>query len=580
VAGTRHAMKLHAGMFLAALASACSKSQPASVLLVTLDTTRADALGCYGASPSVTPHLDALAAEGITFEWARTVTPTTLPAHTSMLTGLYPNRHTVRDNSLSAVPASATTVAELAQAAGVACGAFVSAKVLDRAFGLDQGFAMYTQPARENDIISSTGFAARGAEETALDATRWLASLEPEQPFLAWVHFFDPHRPWTASPQWLERASGNPYLAEVAATDAAVGSLIDELRRLGRLDHTTIVVVGDHGEGLGEHGEDSHAYFVYDSTLRVPLLVRRRDGARAGERVSAMASVVDVGPTICEALGIRTLPDVDGQSLYACAPDAARGVYFESFYGLLHYGMAPLVGWVDARGKYIHSSTQEFYEPVRAPREPRNLVEERSDIAAAHREQIARTLARATLEQGTSVQADAALLRNIESLGYASAPSFSGPLPDPLASSARPSPHHRADELRACDQGQRLFERGRFAEAEKLLGRVAQENPDNTFALEFLAHAQLRLGKFAQARASFERALERGPERAASLRGLGFALHQLREADQARARLTRAAELDPSDLEALRMLLHLAQEAGDSAAEERWRAALKSAAEL
>ena len=571
-------MKLHQGLLLAALAGACSKSEPACVLLVTLDTTRADALGCYGASPSVTPHLDALAAEGITFEWARTVTPTTLPAHTSMLTGLYPNRHTVRDNSLSAVPAAATTVAELAQSAGVACGAFVSAKVLDRAFGLDQGFSQYTQPARENDVVTSTGFATRGAEETALDAVRWLESLPSGQPFLAWVHFFDPHQPWTASKEWLERAQGNPYLAEVAATDAAVGSLIDALRRLGRLEHTSILVVGDHGEGLGEHGEDSHAYFVYDSTLRVPLLVRRRDRARAGERVSAMTSVADVGPTICEALGIRTLPDADGVSLYARAPDASRGVYFESFYGLLHYGMAPLVGWVDPRGKYIHSSTPEFYEPVRAPREPRNLVEERAAVVAAHHEQIARTLARPSLEQGNSVQGDAALLRNIESLGYSSAPVFSGPLPDPLAPSARPSPHRRADELRACDQGQRLFERGRFADAEKLLERVVSENPDNTFALEFLAHAQMRLGKFAASRASFERALERGPERAPTLRGLGFALQQLGETDQARARWTRAAELDPSDLETLRMLLQLALEAGDSTAEARWRAALKTAA--
>ena len=570
-------MKRALALLLVALASSCSKSEPASVLLVTLDTTRADALGCYGAKPAVTPHLDALAAEGITFEWARTVTPTTLPAHTSMLTGLYPHRHTVRDNSLSAVPASATTVAELARAAGIACGAFVSAKVLDRAFGLDQGFEHYSQPARENDVLTSTGFALRDAAQTTLEATRWLESLAAERPFFAWVHYFDPHQPWTASEEWLARAEGNPYLAEVAATDHAFGQLVESLRRLGRLEHTTIVVVGDHGEGLGEHGEDSHAYFVYDSTLRVPLLVRRADRARAGERVQTMASVADVGPTVCEALGIRALPDVDGQSLFARAPEPERGVYFESFYGLLHYGMAPLVGWVDARGKYIHSSTPEFFEPQRAPREPRNLVDERAAFAMAHREQIARALARPVLEQGTSVQGDAALLRNIESLGYASVPAFSGALPDPLAPTERPSPHRRADELRACDQGQRLFERGRFADAEKLFERVASENPDNTFALEFLAHAQMRLGKFAAARASFERALERGPERAPTLRGLGVALERLGEKAAARERWTRAAELDPSDLETLRMLLQLAQESGDSAAEARWRAALKAA---
>ncbi len=570
-------MKRALSALFATLLCACSDPEPRSVLLVTLDTTRADTLGCYGASPSVTPHIDALAAEGVTFDWARTVTPTTLPAHTSMLTGLYPNRHTVRDNSLSAVPSAATTVAELASAAGIACGAFVSAKVLDRAFGLDQGFPHYTQPARENDVVTSTGFATRGAMETAADAAGWIESLPAERSFLAWVHFFDPHQPWTAAEEWLAKANGNPYLAEVAATDAAVGVLIDALKRSGQLAHTTIVVVGDHGEGLGEHGEDSHAYFVYDSTLRVPLVLRRGDRSRAGERASTMTSVVDVGPTICEALGIRTLPDADGQSLYSQIPDAARGVYFESFYGLLHYGMAPLVGWVDSRGKYIHSSTSEFYEPQRAPREPRSLLAERSDVAAAHREQIARTLARPALERGASVQGDASLLRNIEALGYASAPAFSGELPDPLAPSGRPSPHQRADELRACDQGQRLFERGRFSDAERLLERVARENPDNTFALEFLAHCRMRLGKFREACESFERALERGQERAPTLRGLGYALQQLGDTEAARLRWTRAAELDPSDLETLRMLLQLALEAGDTAAEARWRAALKAA---
>ncbi len=557
--------------------AACGAETKPSVLLISLDTTRADALGAYGAQPSVTPRIDQLAAEGVTFEWARTVTPTTLPAHTSMLTGLYPHRHTVRDNSLTAVPLAATTVAERASAAGLATAAFVSAKVLDRAFGLDQGFATYSQPAREQDVVTSTGFSARSAADTVAQASKWIRGIPVDQPFFAWVHLFDPHRPWVAGEPWISKARGNPYLAEIAATDDAVGHLLDALRASGRYERTTVVLVGDHGEGLGEHGEDSHAYFVYDSTLRVPLILRRADGARAGERVDSTVTVADIGPTLCEALGVANLPDADGTSLFAVAPPPGRGVYFESFYGFLHYGMAPLAGWVDSRGKYIHTSAPELYEPLRAPREPRNLIAERGELARSHLAALAQVLSRPALSTGASVRDDAALLRGVQELGYASTATLSGPLPDPLAPSELPSPHSRATELRTCEQAQLAFELGRFADAERMLAGVLRENPGNTFALEYLAHAQIRLGKLDLARESFENALSRGPERASTLRGLGVILQQQGDRAGAIARWTRAAELDPSDLETLRMLLQAAQESADSAAESRWREALKRA---
>lgn len=570
--------KLGPALLSAFALAACGAETKPSVLFISLDTTRADALGVYGAQPSVTPRIDQLASEGVTFDWARTVTPTTLPAHTSMLTGLYPHRHTVRDNSLTAVPLAVTTVAERASAAGFATAAFVSAKVLDRAFGLDQGFATYSQPAREQDVVTSTGFSARSAAETVAQANAWLGALPAEQPFFAWVHLFDPHRPWVAGEPWLSRAKGNPYLAEIAATDDAVGQLLDALRKSGRYASTTIVLVGDHGEGLGEHGEDSHAYFVYDSTLRVPLILRRSDGARAGERIEAPVTVADIGPTLCEALGVSNLPGADGTSLFAAAPPPARGVYFESFYGFLHYGMAPLAGWVDSRGKYIHSPAPELYEPLRAPREPRNLIAERRELAQAHLAALAQALSRPALATGASLQNDSELLRGVQELGYASAAVLSGPLPDPLAASELPSPHSRSNELRTCEQAQLAFELGRFADTERMLDAVLRENPNNTFALEYLAHAQMRLGKLDLARASFENALSRGAERASTLRGLGVLLQQQGDRAGAIARWTRAAELDPSDLETLRMLLQAAQESADTAAESRWRDVLKRAA--
>lgn len=557
--------------------TACGGEPRPSVLLITLDTTRADALGCYGANVKVTPHLDALAAEGVRFEWARTVTPTTLPAHTSMLTGLYPHRHTVRDNSLSAVPQGALTVAERARAAGFATAAFVSAKVLDRAFGLDQGFEHYSQPPRENEVVGATGFSARPAATTVAEAERWLRATRADRPFFAWVHLFDPHQPWIAEERFMKAAGGHPYLAEVAATDEAIGRLVATLRELGRLDSTTLLVVGDHGEGLGEHGEDSHAYFVFDTTLRVPFLLRRHDRARAGEVVDGIVSVVDAAPTMCEALGIATPPDPDGISLWSAAPPPDRGVYFESYYTYLRFGMAPIAGWVDAAGKYVHSAVPEFYDPRNAPKERRNLLEEHRARVSSYRDSLARSLARPALEVGESVASDSELMRSVSELGYLGASGSTGALPSPLEPSDRPSPHQRAEELRTCESAERMFSRGRFADAERLLEGVLARNPRNTYALEYLGHAQMRLGKLEAARASLEGALEHGPEREPILRALGFVLERLGDDAGALARFTRAAELDPSELETLRWLLRMATESGDEAAQVRWREALSRA---
>lgn len=561
---------------LALLASACGESRPRrSVLLVTLDTTRADALGCYGSKPAVTPHFDALAAEGVCFLNARTVTPATLPAHASMLTGLYPVRHRVRDNSLNALPRAATTVAELAQANGIQTAAFVSAAVLDRAFGLDQGFVTYTQPPRESDVVGQTGYTSVRAEETAAAARTWLTALDGDDDFFLWVHFFDPHRPWVAEPRWLERAGGNPYLAEIAATDAAFGTLIDTLRSSGRLATTTVLVVGDHGEGLGEHGEDAHAWCVYDSTMRVPFLLRRHDGERGNERDSLAVTVADVAPTLLDALALLQLEGVDGTSLWNAVP-GERGVYFESYYAYLHYGMAPLIGWADARGKLIQTSAPEFYDVATDPGELQNRLPADAAVVAERLARLREVLARPVLEAGDDVTADAELLRSVQSLGYAAGGS-SDTFPDPLEPSSLPSPHSQVQQLRGCDAAEALFSIQRFADAAKAFERILNDNPRNSFALEYLGHCRFRLGDWPGARESFERALEHGPERAATLRALGFVLQRLGDKDGARARWSRAIELDPRDTETLQFLLQDALERSDAAAEARWRAALRSA---
>lgn len=267
---------------LGLLASGCSGGGAHSVLLITLDTTRADALGAYGRLPSVTPHLDRLAAEGVVYEHAYTVAPLTLPAHASMLTGLYPPRHGVRDNGVAGLAQSAVTLAERARAAGFQTAAFLGAVVLDQGFGLEQGFERYDTPARSFYGGPSMGYAERPAAEVAGLVASWLAERDKDRPFLLWAHLWDAHAPYEPPEALRQRAGGDAYLGEVAACDVAVGRLCAALAAEGLEDSTLIVVVGDHGESFSEHDEISHGPYVWNTTLQVPLLLRLPDGDKAG----------------------------------------------------------------------------------------------------------------------------------------------------------------------------------------------------------------------------------------------------------------------------------------------------------
>src|SRR5262245_50119282 len=313
----------------ALVASGCGRGEAHSVLLVTFDTTRADALGAYGCTPSVTPNLDRLASEGVVFEQAYTVAPLTVPAHASLLTGLVPPRHGVRDNGRSALPASADTLAEVLRARGFETAAFVSALVLDRGFGLDQGFERYDQPPLV-ERVKGDEKVERSARETTLAATRWLAERERGQPFFLWVHLYDAHNPYVPPPDDLARAGGDAYRGEIAAVDDAVGVLLDALHARGLDSEPLIVLTADHGESLGEHGERIHGALCYEAAVRVPL-VFRFPGAPPMPGPVRLASLVDLFPTTLARLGVPIPAGLDGIDLFAADAPPGRGVYFEAY---------------------------------------------------------------------------------------------------------------------------------------------------------------------------------------------------------------------------------------------------------
>lgn len=547
--------------FLAgALSAACGGvSEPAlSAVLITLDTTNRDALGCYGQVLAITPNLDRLAAESILFEEARTVAPLTLPAHASMLTGLVPLRHGVRDNALRPLDDSAATLAERLRERGFQSAAFVSAVVLAAPWGLDQGFDVYDAPLSSEEG-SAGGPTAHMLERPAADtvgaACAWLRARDRTRPFLLWVHGFEPHEPHAPPRELLERAQGNPYLGEVAALDRALGELLAALREEPGLDRLVLVVAADHGEALGAHGERTHSVLCYERVLRVPLLLRLPARPRAGERVPVPASVADIAPTILDALGFGPLEGVDGVSLLRAGP--GRGTYFESCTGYLNYGWSPIAGWVDGRGKYLHGTNPEFYDLALDPLERTNLFAGRAEDVERCRRALAALAALPRLAQA-SEGPSAALREDIQALGYAGGAALDAVLPGPLESTALPDARERMGELERFYRAVLRHNGGKVDEAIEELAQIAAENPGNIYALNVLATYLFERRRLPEALSTLARIPERGQDRVNVQDLYGHCLEQLGRVEEALARFERALELEPrsahqrADLERVR----------------------------
>jgi len=534
-----------------ALLAACAVQEgpedlPLSGVLITLDTTNAPALDVYGRDLGLTPNLSSLAEEGIVYDHAHTVAPITLPAHTSMLTGLYPLRHGVRENGIMRLSTEADTLAERAAEAGFETAAFVAASVLFDHYGLDQGFETYDQPASVTG--GGTRITERRSSQVTDAALRWLEGRDRGRPFFLWVHYFDPHMPYTPPQRFLDRAGGNPYRAEVAAMDEDIGRLVEGLRASVGLDRVTIAVVADHGEAFQSHGELTHSVYCYDATVRVPFLLRFADGRAAGTRSDEVVSVVDVFPTFLEELGLGAPGGVDGLSLASGAVPDDRGVYVESYSGFLSYGWSPLAGWIDRRGKYLHSSEPEYYDLGRDPAEKRNLLAEGRIDPAPYLEALRALEARPRLAAGGSVELTPQQLAELNALGYAAAASGGDAtdLPDPLDPSDLPSPASQAEVYAKSNMATGLLAAGRSEEGLRLLREVVAENPNDLNALESLGAELVRREQFAEALGPLEQVVARTPDRHLTRVSLGIAHGQLGNYEQSLLHFRRAAELQPA----------------------------------
>ncbi len=368
-----------AGLYASVRSRPSLRREPGqNVLLVTIDTLRADALGSYGDRAAATPVLDRLAQAGVLFERARAHNVVTLPSHANILSGRYPFQHGLRDNAGYRFPADLDTIATLLKGRGYRTGAFVSAFPLDSRFGLDRGFDLYDDQLGDPERVASFRMTERPGAATVAAARRFVVS-DPGRPWFCWVHLYEPHAPYEPQGALAARFADAPYKGEVAAADEALGPLLDPLLSAGREGHTLVVVTSDHGESLGEHGEKTHGVFAYEATLRVPLILYAP--ALFGPRVVAdPVRHVDILPTVLDALGAPLPADLPGRSLMPLASGRAEppaASYFEALTAAANRGWAPLYGVVREERKYIDLPLPELYDLGADPAEATNLVPSR-----------------------------------------------------------------------------------------------------------------------------------------------------------------------------------------------------------
>ncbi len=486
-----------------------------NVLLITIDTLRADALSVYG-GPAHTPALDRLATEGVRFDFAHAQSVLTLTSHATILTGQYPFQHGLRDNSGYRLARDARTAATLFKKAGYVTGAFVSAFPLDSRFGLNAGFDLYDDHFGGAVATSEFSMSERPASVVVPLAEKWIAGATT--PWFSWVHVFDPHAPYRPPPPFDTEYAGKPYYGEVAATDAALAPLLDQLRRSDR--PTLVVVTGDHGEGLGEHGEDAHGIFAYESTLRIPLIIAELGGGsspasslsrlfgarRGGELSSIGARHIDILPTMLDAVGQSVPSDLPGRTLLpreervGGAP--TRIAYFEAMSGMLNHGWAPLSGVLVGRDKLIDLPILERYDLATDATERQNL---------AGRSPTEDGALQATLKglsptwPGQRASEDAESVGRLRGLGY-----VSGQAPVKTKYTDADDPKRLIELDQSIHRALDAVSAGRLVEAEDIYRQVIDRRPDMAIAYRHLALIEWQAGNADAAIAVLRRGLAKG----------------------------------------------------------------------
>lgn len=529
------------------------KLEELNIILFTIDTLRADHLECYGYDKVKTPHINRLANEGILFEHNIVQVPLTLPSHSSILTGTYPLYHGVRDNGGFYLDESHHTLAESLKNKGYATGAFVAAFVLDSRWGLDQGFDYYYDnfDLTKYKKVSLDSVQRRG-DEVLAEVYKWIEN-QAQQKFFAWIHLYDPHTPYDPPEPYKTEYRGRQfglYDGEIAYVDQLMGEFRDFMEEKNLFEKTLIIFTGDHGESLGEHKESAHGFFIYDSDIRVPLIIRFPEGKYAGHVVSNQVKSIDIMPTVLHLLDEEIPESVQGKSLLSLiVEDEAqdeRSAYSETYWPRYHYGWSELKSLRKGRYKFIDAPQPELYDILEDPGEVNNLVNKKASLGHEMKRDLLALIEEYAAEGIEDVgprKIDNDSLVKLQALGYVG--SFLSKTKEKEGKLA--DPKDKIELYNEIKLSQFLVTEERMDEAEIKIKDVLAKDPSVLEARYILGNIYSKQNKYDEAIEEFRKALEVDPDYYTALFGMAVTYKKAEMFDEAIVGFKRMIEMDPKD---------------------------------
>jgi arylsulfatase A-like enzyme/Tfp pilus assembly protein PilF len=530
------------------------KPSDLNVLFFTLDTTRSDHIGCYGYPSINTSNIDYVANEGILFQNATSQSPLTLPSHSSIFTGIYPPFHGVKDNGGFYLEEDKVTLAEILQTKGWVTGAFVGAFVLDSRWGLDQGFDHYYDNfdfAKYKKI--SLASVQREGGEVIKAFFEWFDTNSNER-FFSWIHFYDPHTPYKPPEPFKSQYENQPfgiYDGEIAYVDFLIGKVLDSLREKKLLDKTIIVIVGDHGESLGEHKESTHGFFIYDATISVPMIIRLPSASLKGKTIASQVQNVDIMPTLCEILDLPIPENVQGQSLLPLITGRKikkeRLAYSETYYPRYHYGWSDLKSLRTSKYKYILAPRPELYDLDLDPREQENIYEQNRPLAkkfAQELKALEEKMAQEGIEDKGPQKLDEEAREKLMALGYIGGFTSDSKLKQ---TGNLADPKDKIILFNRIKMAEGASSNREYDEALKLLDQVISEDPGIMEARQVRANIFLQLECVEETIEECKEALKIDPEYSAAIFTLAQAYKKQKKYDEAIAGFDRIVQIDSRD---------------------------------
>jgi choline-sulfatase len=522
-------------------------AQQRNIILITIDTLRSDYLSCNGSTKIKTPNLDTFAQQGANFTQARAAVPLTLPSHISIMTSLYPVKHGVRDNGTARLSNEYSTLAEILKTHGYQTAAFVGSFILDHRFGLNQGFDVYNDRMPADLTVLEKLEAERNADAVYSDFSEWFARNSKKQPYFVWIHFYDPHAPYNPPEPYRSKYPNDPYAGEVAYTDAVIGKVLNNLKTQDS-NNQIIAIVGDHGEGLGQHQETTHSLLIYNSTLHVPMIIDAPGLISAGVTFPYLCRTIDLAPTLLDLAGIQN--DLKGQGIslkksIEQMKDPGIMSASESLYPKVNLGWSELRGIEKDQFHYIDAPRPEVYDVINDPGETKNLINQQTAIAGNMGNALNQLYqGSSSSAQNSQPEMDAETKERLASLGYVSGSNTA------TDQSSRIDPKDKMKVWNDIQAGIFEFGRGNYQNAIKILELVLKTDNSIPIVYDNLCSSYLRLENWEKAKSCNTAALQRGIDFPALHVNLGLIYHKDKQYSLAQKEFLDALSADPSNTSA------------------------------